>query len=82
MRIQFSETELNSVAYGVQVGYQEKFSLRKSSEAVAQLPREVVESLSLGFKKRVDEALRDVVSGLGGSGLVVSHDHLRGLFQF
>jgi len=51
--------------------------LRKSGEAVAQLPREVVESLSM-FKNRVDVALRDVVSGHGGGGSVGEPAGLRG----
>ena len=51
--------------------------LRKSGEAVAQLPREVVESLSM-FKNRVDVALRDVVSGHGGGGSVVELAGLSG----
>jgi len=46
-----------------------------SERAVRQwhrLPMEVVQSPSLEvFKSRVDVALRDVVSGLGGGGLVV-----------
>ena len=47
----------------IQVGYQEELILQKSSEAVAQLPREVVQSPSMEvFKNRVDVALRDVVS--------------------
>ena len=66
----------------VQVGYLEKFLLRKSSEAVAQLLREVVQSPSLEvFRNRVDVALRDVVSGHGGGGLMIGLDDLRGLFQ-
>ena len=45
------------------------FLLRKSSAAVAQLHREVVESLSLQVSQsRGDVALRDVGSGPGGVG--------------
>ena len=49
---------------------------------MAQLPREVEELLSMEvFKNRVDVALRDVVSGHGGGGLMVGLEDLRGLFQ-
>ena len=55
----------------IQVGYQRKYLLRRSGEAVAQLPRKVVQSPSLEvFRSRVDVALRDVVSGHGGGGLM------------
>ena len=47
-----------------------------------RLPREVVESLSLEvLRRRVDVALRDVVSGHGGAGLMVARDDLSNLFQ-
>jgi len=45
-----------------------------------RLPREVVEFLE-AFKKCGDVALRDVVSGHGGDGLMVGLHDLRGLFQ-
>jgi len=49
---------------------------------VAQLLREVMESLSLEmFKNCVDVALRDAVSGHGGGGFVFGLDDLRGLSQ-
>jgi len=47
----------------IQVGYQEKCPLRKSGDAVAQLPREV-------FENRGDVALRDVGRGHSGMGWV------------
>ena len=54
----------------VQVGYQEKYFLRKSGDAVAQLPREVVWSPSLEvFKNHGDVALGDVGSGPDGGEL-------------
>ena len=49
---------------------------------MAQLPREVVQSLSLEvFQNCVDVALRNVVSGHGRGGLEVGLDGLSGLFQ-
>ena len=47
-----------------------------------RLPREVVESLSPELSKEcVDVALRDVVSGHGGGGLMVGLCDLSGLFH-
>ena len=47
-----------------------------------RLPREVVKSLSPEVSQhRVDVALRDVVSGHGGGGLVVGLDDLKGFSQ-
>ena len=46
------------------------------------LPREVVKSLSLEvFKRHIDVALRSIVNGYGGNGLMVGLDDPRGLFQ-
>jgi len=47
-----------------------------------RLPRQLVGSLSLEvFKNCGDVALKDLISGHGGNGLVVGLDDLRGLFQ-
>ena len=47
-----------------------------------RLPGEMVESLSLEvFKDHIDMELREVVSGHGGSELMVGLDGLSGLFQ-
>jgi len=55
--------------------------LRKSGDAVAQLPREAVVSPCLEvFRSRGDVTLKDVVNGRGRDGLKVGLDDLRGLF--
>ena len=47
-----------------------------------KLPRELGESLSLGVSnKHGDVALKDMVSGHGGDGLMVGLGDFRGLFQ-
>mgnify|MGYP001864492600 CR=1 FL=1 len=59
-----------------------KLLLRKSDNALAQLPRKRVQLLSLEvFRSCGDVALRDVVSGHGGGGLLVGLGDLGGLFQ-
>ena len=50
---------------------------------MAQLPREVVGSPSLGvFRDRGDVALRDVVSGHGEDGLMIGLDDIKDLTHF
>jgi len=47
-----------------------------------KLPREVLQSPFMEvLKERVNMALRDMVSGHEGDGLVLGLDNLRGLFQ-
>lgn len=46
------------------------------------LSKEMVESLTLElFRRRVDVALRDMVSSHGSDGLMVELDDIRGLFH-
>ena len=65
-----------------QAGFEETFLLRNVVLQWHRLPREVVESTYLEvLKNRVDVALRDVVGGRGGDGLLVGHGDPKGLFQ-
>jgi len=59
-----------------------RISVQKVVLQCHRLPREAVESSSLQvFKNRVDVALRDVVSGHGGDGLLVRLSDLRGVLE-
>jgi len=56
--------------YRFQVGYKEKFILRKSDDVLVQAAQGVVESPSLEVSENCgDVALRDVASRHGGGGL-------------
>ena len=46
-----------------------------------RLPRGGGVAVPAGVQETVDVALRDMVSGHGGDGLMVGLDDLRGLFQ-
>ena len=66
----------------VQVGYLEEFLLRTVVRHWHRLPGEVVQSPSMElFKSHGDVALRDVVSGHGGNGLMAGPVDFGGLFQ-
>ena len=66
----------------VHVGYYEKFLLRRSGEAVAQAAQGGgAVTVSGGVQNCVDVALRDVVCGHGGDGLMVGLGGLRGFVQ-
>ena len=76
------EVMTSSCSREVQVGYSGTSIIQKCVRQWHRLPRKVVESLSLEvFNNREDVALRDVVSGRGGDGLVVGLHYLSHLFQ-
>jgi len=64
------------------LGIKKDFFLERVAVHWHRLPRKVVESLSsVVSKKCMDMALSDMVSGHGGSGLMVGMDDLSDLFQ-
>ena len=66
----------------VRLGIRKHFFSGRAARHWHRLPREVVQSPSLEvFQSPVDVALRDVVSGDGGVGVVVGLGYLRDLFQ-
>ena len=66
----------------VQAGYLEEFFSERVVRHWHSLPREVVELPSREIiNKRVDVALRDVVSRHGGDVMMIGLDDLSGLFQ-
>lgn len=65
----------------VQVGYKEKFHLRRGVRRWYKLPWEVKSPSLEVLKKRGDVALRDMESEHGGDGLTVGVGDFSGLFQ-
>jgi len=62
--------------------HQGRFRLEGSVGLNFWEPRQVVKSPFVKvFKKHIDVALRDMISGHGGDGLMVVLDDLSGLFQ-
>jgi len=67
---------------GFRLDVRRSFFFKRMVRQQHRLPREAVKSLSLEvFKRCVDVALKDTVSGHSGDGLAVGLDHFRGLFQ-